>query len=108
MDTTSYAIKILDLGKENADTVMDEMLKYVNKQGIIQAHFDIDRNYTDPVVCINVLRLFQKHRRLHELENTLSYVLLVLMSNEYTAGTRYYHYPDSFLYFLSCFFLELQ
>jgi hypothetical protein len=106
LDTTSYALTTLDLGKENADTVMNETLKHINTQDIIQVHFDHDRNYIDPVVCINVLRLFQRYGRRYELENTLSYVLSVLKSNEYTAGTRYYPSPDSFLYFLSCLSLE--
>jgi hypothetical protein len=108
MDTTSYALITLDLGKKNPDAVMDQILKYVNEHGIIQVHFDCDRNHIDPVVCINVLRLFQKYGRQHELGNTFSYVLSFLTSNEYMAGTRYYRSPDSFLYFLSCLFLESQ
>jgi hypothetical protein len=108
MDTTSYALRTLDLGRENVDAVIDEMLKFVNKQGIIQVHFNRGRNYIDPVVCINVLRLFQKYERLHELKSTLSYVLSVLTRCEYMAGTRYYPSPDSFLHFLSWFFLESQ
>jgi hypothetical protein len=108
MDTTSYALRILDLGRENADAIMDEMLKFVNKQGIIQVHFNHDRNRIDSVVCINVLRFFQKYGCLHELESTLSYVLSLLTSKEYMAGTRYYPSPDSFLHFLCRFFLESQ
>jgi hypothetical protein len=58
LDTTSYALT-LDLGKENADTVMNEMLKHINTQDIIQVHFDHDRNYIDPVVCITFSASFR-------------------------------------------------
>ncbi|GIK05378.1 hypothetical protein Aspvir_009487 [Aspergillus viridinutans] len=54
----------------------------------------------DPVVCVNVLRVFYKHGRGHELQNTLHWVRDVLKSRAYIEGTRYYPTPEAFLYFL--------
>ena len=73
-------------------SVMDEMLTYLNKDGIIQTYFDPTRPRIgkvtpsthfclvfnidampplDPIVCVNVLTLFYKYGRGDELDSTL-------------------------------------
>ena len=56
---------------------------------------------TDPVVCINVLTLFYKHGRGHELPGTLDWVEQVLINRAHISGTYYYASADQFLFFLS-------
>ena len=50
---------------------------------------------------MNVLALFYKHGRGHELHETLDWVAKVLKNRAYTAGTYYYVSGDLFLFFLS-------
>ena len=58
------------------------------------------------MVCINVLNLFYKHGRGHELDRTLQWVYQVLLHRAYLEGTRYYSTPESFLFFLSRFIVS--
>jgi hypothetical protein len=66
-----------------------------------QTYFDMTRPRVDPVVCVNVLTLFYKYGRGHELHTTLSWVRDVLKYRAYINGTRYYATPEAFLYFLT-------
>lgn len=100
---------------------MDEMLEYVNDDGIImvcirdqhlsgktnsaqnkilQVYFDRERPRTDPVVCVNVLSLFYQQGRGHQLGRTLQWVHEVLLHRAYLDGTLYYESPDFFLFSL--------
>ena len=103
-------------------SVMDEMLTYLNKDGIIQTYFDPTRprigkvtppthfclifnidtmTSLDPIVCVNVLTLFYKYGRGDELDSTLEWVYSVLLHRAYLDGTLYYDGADTFLFFLS-------
>ena len=55
----------------------------------------------DPIVCVNVLNLFYKNGRGHELPGTLNWVEEVLKNRAYISGTYYYVSADQFLFFLS-------
>lgn len=100
---------------------MNEMLDYVNSDGIIQVqittlfhihclgancrprvqtYFDHQRPRIDPVVCVNALSLFYTYGRGHELKGTLQWVYEVLLNHAYLDGTRYYETPECFLFFL--------
>ncbi|KAJ7439784.1 hypothetical protein FB451DRAFT_1445499 [Mycena latifolia] len=91
LDTTSLALSILEYDAGTVQSVMDEMLKYVNVDGIVQTYFDHTRPRIDPVVCVNVLAL------------TRDWVHAVLLHRAYIDGTRYYLTGESFLYFLMRF-----
>lgn len=99
---------------------MDEMLKYVNADGIVQCYFDVTRARIgthlrpsrlspsltqhlplDPVACANVLHFFHHNGRGAELARTLNWVLKVLEHRAYLDGTLYYRGPEPFLYFMS-------
>ncbi|KAH0564745.1 hypothetical protein GP486_001873 [Trichoglossum hirsutum] len=87
---------------------MDEMIKYINSDGIVQAwhhltstYFDRNRPRIDPVVCVNVLTLFYRYGRGTQLSQTFQWVYQILYYRAYLDGTRYYCYPESFLYFLN-------
>jgi len=66
-----------------------------------QTYFDTERLRTDPVVALNVLRLFYSRGRGHELSRTLEWVLGVLKYRAYLEGTRYYETAECFLFFAS-------
>jgi len=102
LDTTSLGLTIADhIDATAKHKVMDKMLKYQNSDGIIQVYFDHARPRIDPVVCVNVLNLFFKNGRGHELPKTLDWVEQVLTNRAYIAGTYYYATADQFLFFLS-------
>lgn len=58
---------------------------------------------TDPTVCINVVRLFYAYGRGDEpaLQATKDWIQDVLFFRGYLQGTRYYHQPDTYLYFFA-------
>ncbi|KAJ5194358.1 hypothetical protein N7491_001695, partial [Penicillium cf. griseofulvum] len=100
-DTTCTALTVLEPDIKIVSSVMDELVGYVSNDGIVLTYFDRSRPRVDPVVCVNVMRLFYKHGRGHELQKTLHWVRDVLKSRAYIEGTRYYPTPEAFLYFLS-------
>ena len=122
LDTTSIGLTVSNhVDHETKMGVMDEMLTYLNKDGIIQTYFDVTRprigklaNFvlemlvayslyylTDPIVCTNVLTFFHMNGRGHELDATLDWVYSVLQHRAYLDGTLYYYGADTFLFFLS-------
>ncbi|KAI0029804.1 HAD-like domain-containing protein [Vararia minispora EC-137] len=101
MDTTSIGLTVLEYDPTIANYVMDEMLSYLDEDGIVQTYFDFKRARRDPVVCVNVLCLFHAYDRGEELLRTQSWVLDVLRHRAYLDGTRYYETPECFLFFFS-------
>ncbi|RDB25337.1 Alpha-D-glucose-1-phosphate phosphatase YihX [Hypsizygus marmoreus] len=101
LDTTSLGLTVLRRDKELASSVIDEMLEYVDTDGIIQTYFDHRRPRFDPVVCVNALSLFYTYGRGSELHKTLEWVQEVLRNRAYLDGTRYYETAECFLYFTS-------
>ncbi|KAH8110768.1 HAD-like protein [Phellopilus nigrolimitatus] len=102
LDTTSIGLSVsTHVDHETKMSVMDEMLRYVNKDGIIQSYFDPNNPRTDTIVCINVLTLFHMNGRGPELAATLDWVYSILKHRAYLEGTLYYHGGDAFLFFLS-------
>ncbi|KAJ7140493.1 Haloacid dehalogenase-like hydrolase-domain-containing protein [Mycena crocata] len=100
LDTTSIALSIMKPDPATVNSVMDEMLEYVNQDGIIQTYFDHGRPRIDPVVCVNILTVFYSNGRGRELCHTLDWVHAVLLNRAYLDGTRYYLTGECFLYFL--------
>ncbi|KAH7931185.1 HAD-like protein, partial [Leucogyrophana mollusca] len=101
VDTTSLALSILPYDHNTVSSVMDEMIGYINADGIIQTYFDHTRPRIDPVVCVNALMLFYTFGRASELQQTLQWVHRLLLHRAYLDGTRYYTAPESFLFFLA-------
>jgi hypothetical protein len=104
LDTTAAALLTLE-PKDNAliESMLDEIAVNVDVNGIVCTYYDPTRQRIDAVVCVNVLRLFYKYGRGHELAKTLQWVQEVLYDRSYLAGTRYYPTPEAFLYFFSRF-----
>ncbi|RDB17364.1 hypothetical protein Hypma_001818 [Hypsizygus marmoreus] len=84
-----------------ASSVINEMLEYVDADGIIQTYFDHRRPRLDAVVCVNVLTMFYAYDRGTELQKTLEWVKEVLQNHAYLDGTRYYDTAECFLFFVS-------
>ncbi|KAJ7924857.1 Haloacid dehalogenase-like hydrolase-domain-containing protein [Mycena leptocephala] len=101
LDTTSIGLTVMKRDKGVVGSVMDEMLQYMDSDGIIMTYFDHQRPRFDPVVCVNVLTLFYKYNREAELQPTLQWICEVLRNRAYLDGTRYYETAECFLYFLS-------
>ncbi|KAG7442323.1 HAD-like protein [Guyanagaster necrorhizus] len=100
LDTTSLGLTVIRAKEEVAASTMDEMLMYVNEDGIVQTYFDHTRPRIDPVVCVNVLSLFYSYGRGNEMNQTLEWVYQVLLHRAYLQGSRYYETAESFLFFL--------
>ncbi|TFK54482.1 HAD-like protein [Heliocybe sulcata] len=101
LDSTSLGLTTFATDEAMVQSVMDEMLEYVNPDGIVMTYFDHNRPRFDPVVCVNVLSLFYTHNRQSELRGTLAWIREVLLHRAYLEGTRYYACAECFLYFLS-------
>ncbi|SJL17011.1 uncharacterized protein ARMOST_20551 [Armillaria ostoyae] len=100
LDTTSLGLTVIRAKEEVAASTMDEMLLYVNEDGIVQTYFDCTRPRIDPVVCVNVLSLFYSYGRGNEINPTLEWVHQVLLHRAYLQGSRYYETAECFLFFL--------
>ncbi|KZT51480.1 HAD-like protein [Calocera cornea HHB12733] len=104
MDTTSIGLSICPhIKPEMRQDVLNEMLTYLNQDGIIQTYFDRKRPRIDPIVCCNVLTLFSLNGRADEplLDKTKKWVGDVFQTRAYLGGTTYYHCPEAFLFFFS-------
>ncbi|KAH9858423.1 HAD-like protein [Lenzites betulinus] len=101
MDTTSVALTVLRPDRTLVNSILDEMLQYLDTDGIMQTYFDHTRPRMDPFVCVNVLSLFHEYGRGDDLPKTLEWVYEVLLHRAYVGGSRYYLSADCFLFFIS-------
>ncbi|KIJ46590.1 hypothetical protein M422DRAFT_165102 [Sphaerobolus stellatus SS14] len=107
LDTTSLGLTIApNISDAARQEVMDQILERRNQDGIVQVYFIQNRPRIDPVVCVNVLTLFYRYGRGHELTETLAWVKNVLTHRAYLGGTYYYATAECFLYFLSRFIIS--
>ncbi|KAH9083343.1 HAD-like domain-containing protein [Lactarius deliciosus] len=83
LDTTSIGLMVTQPDDHVFDSVMDEMLQYTSEDGIAATYFDAERPRTDPIVALNVLRLFHSRGRGRQLSRTLEWVLGVLKHRAY-------------------------
>eukprot|EP00755_Sulcionema_specki_P011498 Sspe_Gene.49170::Locus_26220_Transcript_1_1_Confidence_1.000_Length_1252::g.49170::m.49170 len=105
-DCTAVGLSaLLDAGRvsrDEAQRVADTMVGNVGGDGIFYTYFSEQRKRVDPVVCVNVLYfLLQLGREDGAVATNLQYVLRHLRDRSYLEGSRYYHSPDTFLYFLA-------
>jgi hypothetical protein len=105
-DCTALGLSVLLRGgalvTDQANLALDRIIANSNAAGVIETYFDPSgerSGIVDPVVCANVLFLAHMLGRGDELAPTLDYLHRVLVAGDYSAGTRYYHSPDTFLYF---------
>lgn len=111
-DCTAVGLSVLLRGgvsrkriEARAHQALDRIFANVSADGVVETYFDPTGERSgiiDPVVCCNVLFLAFWLGRGEEpaAQATLEYVHRVLLEEGYLEGTRYYHSPDTFLYFL--------
>ncbi|PYH48101.1 HAD-like protein [Aspergillus saccharolyticus JOP 1030-1] len=99
MDSTALALTVLDYEPELAHSILDEMLNYVNEDGLIQVYTDRFRPRVDAVIALSVLVAFHKYDRGYELPQMLDWVYNILLHRAYMHGTRYYQSPEWVLYY---------
>jgi hypothetical protein len=109
-DCTAVGLSVLLRGgasgpriRKTAHKALDKILNNVNEAGVVETYFDPTgerAGIVDAVVCCNVLFLAHQLNRGTEARATLEYVHRVLVEESFLDGTRYYHSPDTFLYFL--------
>ncbi|MEM7160224.1 MAG: hypothetical protein AAF799_45720 [Myxococcota bacterium] len=106
-DCTALGLSVMLLGgarvEERAHRALDRILANCDQNGVVETYFDPtgERDgIVDPVVCANVLFLAHQLGRGDEARATLEHVHQVLLEESYLEGSRYYHSPDTFLYFL--------
>ncbi|KAF9498263.1 hypothetical protein BDN71DRAFT_415017 [Pleurotus eryngii] len=101
LDTTSIAWSVLPCQSSLADMLMRDMSNYTTPEGYFLTYLDETRPRFDHCVNVNVLRFFYTHGAGSALKQSLDFVYRVLQDRSYTSGSRYYVYPECFLYFLS-------
>ncbi|KAL4944607.1 hypothetical protein BDV06DRAFT_232858 [Aspergillus oleicola] len=101
LDTTSLALVAMEYDAETANPILDEMLKYVDEDGFVQAYTDKTRPRVDAVIALNVLVAFHTYDRGHELPQTLDWIYNILIHRAYINGTRYYPHAEWFLYYVA-------
>ncbi|OOO05326.1 HAD-superfamily hydrolase subfamily IA variant 3 [Aspergillus oryzae] len=101
LDTTSLGLLTMPPDSEIVHSILDEMLDYIDEDGNVQAYFDKSRPRVDAVIALNVLTLFHKYGRGHELPETTEWIYSILLHRAYINGTRYYPNVEWFLYYLT-------
>ncbi|KXH65328.1 hypothetical protein CNYM01_00905 [Colletotrichum nymphaeae SA-01] len=101
LDTTSIAILTLVVDFDVKQKAMDNILQYLNPDGLAYCYFDPGRPRLDPFISANVLRVFYANGRGNELQPALHFMEDMLRTGAFEHGTRYYHLPDFLLYYLS-------
>lgn len=87
--------------EQDAHQMLDTILNNRNKDELIQVYLSTERpNLADHVVSANALHLAYLLGRENETVSTENWLLQTLNSGAYLNGSRYYHSPDLFLYFM--------
>ncbi|CAG8896933.1 unnamed protein product [Penicillium egyptiacum] len=101
LDTTSLGLLIMPPDLTVIHSILDEMLGFIDEDGDVQAYFDESRPRVDAVISLNVLTLFYKYGRGHEIPGTMQWIYKILINRAYIQGTRYYPNAEWFLYYLT-------
>ncbi|OBZ71404.1 Alpha-D-glucose-1-phosphate phosphatase YihX [Grifola frondosa] len=85
LDTTCLGLIVMKPSEEFVHSLIDEMLEYLNDDGIPLTYFDHNTHRIDPVVAVNVLHLFYSYGRGSELKGALEWVHSVLVGDKIDA-----------------------
>lgn len=121
-DCTAVGLSVLLRGgvsgeriRKKAHRALDKILNNRSDSGVVETYFDPTgerAGIVDAVVCCNVLFLAHQLNRGPEARATIEHVRRVLVEESFLEGTRYYHSPDTFLFFLGrlvhCFPAETE
>ena len=107
MDTTSYGLSVLlsryAIDMSIANSAADDIVKNTDRDGIVKVYLGTEKvdSPLDHVAAANVLYFTNQLGRGEEVKPTEEWLVEVLNSGALLKGSRYYHSPDAFLYFLS-------
>ncbi|EMR88065.1 hypothetical protein ACHAP3_008726 [Botrytis cinerea] len=121
LDTTSLALQVMPPDNDTITSMLDNMLKYTNPDGIpyvkhprkfrkksrkqkltmtCQVYFDRTRPRIDPVVCLNVLTTFHIYQRGDQVSKAREWIWDILLHRAYLNGTNYYRTAEWFLFWV--------
>jgi hypothetical protein len=108
-DTTSWALSTLVKLNQTPDydirNIANKIVSNVNKNGLINIYFNPDKtsreNRVDYVALANILHFVNLCKKRDETKISEEFVFEKLKSQDYLEGSRYYHSPETFLYFTS-------
>ncbi|KAJ1335470.1 putative hydrolase of the HAD superfamily [Microdochium nivale] len=102
LDTTSLALRNIDgYSPDVKNSILDEVLGYMNDDGLFRVYLDRTRPRVDIHIAANVLRLFHTEGRIHQAAKTLALMCDIARTRAYELATQYYLHPDWFFYHLS-------
>lgn len=102
IDCNSLAYSNYDhLNDAERQGIMDQILEYVDSEGILQGYLSKDKVRIDILMCVNGLALLHEYGRGHQVAATEDWVYKVLDTRAFRDGTHYYPSPDVFLYYVS-------
>ncbi|CAG8634281.1 4243_t:CDS:2, partial [Scutellospora calospora] len=91
------------LGQKDIEAIAKRILRNTNEKGIIQTYFPPRgerENRIDPTVCASAIRLIYKVGYDEAAKETENYLYCTLATKSYLNGSKYFHSPDAFLYYL--------
>lgn len=108
-DTTSWALNTLieigEIDSKLTNRQLEQILNNTNFKGLVQIYFSPEaygkKNQVDLVALANVLHLGYLTGREKETKEIEKYLSERLINGDYRLGSRYYHSPLAFLYFVS-------
>ncbi|KAF4331905.1 hypothetical protein FBEOM_14314 [Fusarium beomiforme] len=101
-DTTCLAMTILeDIPMEDKLKARDVILSYLNRDGLPLSWFDKDRPRVCHCICANIFRFFALNGWTEKLPGICEYLCRLLKTRAFLHGSRYYKFPEWFLYILS-------
>jgi len=109
VDDTAVALLTQRSPHPHGDSIVSRILDNVNDEGIIHVWLEPGHDVsTDPVVCVNAVRVANAFGLMARVKPSIRFINQHITSKEYLQGTRYYHKPQIFLYFLSKLLAESQ
>ncbi|TGO41485.1 hypothetical protein BHYA_0021g00570 [Botrytis hyacinthi] len=122
LDTTSLALQVMPPDNDTITSMLDNMLKYINPDGIpyvnhprkfpkkapetktdhyiLQVYYDRTRPRIDPIVCLNILTTFHKYQRGDQLSQARNWIWNMLLHRAYLHGTYYYRCVEWFFFWV--------
>lgn len=100
-DTTALGMQIVKYDDVIAHSLLDQMLEWMNEDGIIDMYHDRNRPRFDPIVSVNMCTSFYLYQREHQVQDMINWVRNILYHRAYSKGTYYFRCPDWFLFYVN-------
>ncbi|KAJ5213551.1 HAD-superfamily hydrolase subfamily IA variant 3 [Penicillium cf. viridicatum] len=100
-DTTALGMQIVNYDDVIAHSLLDQMLKWMNEDSIIDMYQDRNRPRFDPIISVNLCTSFYLYQREHQVQDMINWVRNILYHRAYSKGTYYFRCPDWFLFYVN-------